>query len=132
MSEVEMLRQLTTTLNYNHPHRGRPSQVVTQLPLCELWRDDGLTTTARGKSLTFNDVREFLALGTIEFVVADVGVALRWIPASECFDFWKNEVKPHLASGRNVALNEFPGRYCYFASLWKEGAMPIVLLEKHH
>jgi hypothetical protein len=108
-------------------------RVVTQLPLRELWRDDGFSTTTRGKSLTFEDVREFLASGTVQFVVADVGVAPRWIPASECFDFWKDEVKPHLASGTKAALDGFPGGYCYFASQWGEGTTaPIVLLEKHH
>jgi hypothetical protein len=108
-------------------------RVVTQLPLRELWRDDGFSTTTRGKSLTFDDVREFLASGTVQFVVADVGVAPRWIPASECFDFWRNEIKAHLASGTKAALNEFPGGYCYFASQWEEGTTaPIVVLEKHH
>jgi hypothetical protein len=108
-------------------------RVVTQLPLCELWRDDGFSTTTRGKSLTFDDVRDFLGSGTVQFVVADVGVAPRWIPASECFDFWKDEVKPHLASGTKAALDGFPGWYCYFASQWEEGTTAaIVLLEKHH
>ena len=108
-------------------------RVVTRLPLRELWRDDGFSTTTRGKSLTFDDVRQFLASGTVQFVVADVGMAPRWIPASESFDFWKNEVKLHLASGTRAALNEFPGGYCYFASQWEEVVTAtIVLLEKHH
>lgn len=108
-------------------------RVVTQLPLRELWRDDGFSTTKRGKSLTYDDVREFLTSGPVQFVVVDVGVAPRWIPASECFDFWKNEAKPHLANGTKASLKEFPGAYCYFASQWEgEKIAPIVLLEKHH
>ena len=107
-------------------------KVVTQMPLRELWRDDGFSTKTRGKSLTNDDVREFLASGCVQFVVADVGEAPRWIPANECFDFWKNEVKPHLASTK-AALNEFPDGYCFFASQWEEGTTaPIVLPEKHH
>ena len=107
-------------------------RVVTQLPLHELWRDDGFSTTTRGKSLTLDEVREFLASGPVQFVVADVGTAPRWIPASECFVFWKNEAKPHLANTK-ASLSEFPGGYCYFASQWEaETAAPIVLLEKHH
>ena len=108
-------------------------RIVTQLPLRELWRDDGFSTRARGKVLTHDDVREFLTSGPVQFVLADVGRAPRWIPASECFDFWKGEVKSHLADGAGVSLSEFPGEYCYFASLW-EGKLtaPIVLLEKHH
>jgi hypothetical protein len=106
---------------------------VTQLPLRELWRDDGFSTTTRKKSLTHDDVRAFPASGRVQFVVVDVGVAPRWIPASECFDFWKNEAKPHLASGTGASLDEFPDGYCYFASQWTgETNAPIVLLEKQH
>ena len=107
---------------------------MTQLPLRELWRDDASSTITRGKSLTHDDVRELLAAGPVQFVVADVGVAPRWISSSECFAFWKNEAKPHLASATRASLNDFPGGYCYFASQW-EGettTAPIVLLEKHH
>jgi len=59
-------------LKYNHPHRGPHPRVVTQLPLGELWRDDGFSSTMRRKSLTLDDVREFLSSGTAQFVVADV------------------------------------------------------------
>jgi hypothetical protein len=108
-------------------------RVVVQLPLRELWRDDGFSTITRGKSLTHDDVRELLASGPVQFVVADVGVAPRWISASECFAFWKNEAKPHLASGANASLNDFSGGYCYFATQWEgDATAPIVLLEKHH
>jgi hypothetical protein len=108
-------------------------RVVTQVPLRELWRDDGFSTKTRGKSLSHDDVREFLTSGRVQFVVADVGKAPRWIPASECFDFWKHEAKPHLAGTERASLNEFPGGYCYFASQWEgETTTPIVLLEKHH
>lgn len=109
-------------------------RIVTHLPLRELWRDDGFSTTARGRSLTEDDVRQFVASGPVQFVVVDVGAAPRWIPASECFQFWKNEAKPHLVSGAKASLDEFPGRYCYFASRWegREPDMPIVVLEKQH
>jgi hypothetical protein len=108
-------------------------RIVTQLPLRELWRDDGFSTTTRGKSLSVDDVRDFLGSGPVEFVVVDVGVAPRWIPQNECFNFWKHEAKSHLASGMKVVLSEFPGGYCYFASHWEgETSTPIVLLEKHH
>jgi hypothetical protein len=108
-------------------------RVVTHLPLRDLWRDDGFVTTTRGKPLTQNDVRQFLASGAVQFVVAEVGAAPRWIPTSQSLDFWKNEVKPHLASGAKASLDEFPGGYLYFASQWGgETKAPIVLLEKHH
>ncbi len=108
--------------------------IVTHLPLQELWRDDGFSTTARDRSLTQEDVRSLLASGPVQFVVVDVGAAPRWIPARECFHFWKTEAKPHLASEERVSLQDFPGEYCYFASQWDsiERSAPIIVLEKHH
>jgi hypothetical protein len=108
-------------------------RIVTQLPLRELWRDDGFRTTARGRSLTDGDIRALLTSGPIQFVIADVGATLRWIPASESLRFWKDEAKPHLASQAQAHLAEFPDGYCYFASQWEaELGTPIVVLEKHH
>ena len=105
---------------------------MTQLPLREVWRDDGFSTTKRRGSLTDPDIRDLLAVGVVQFVVADVGAAPRWIPQSESFDFWKREAKPHLASDAAI-LDQFPGGYCYFASQWDgEPTTPIVVLEKHH
>ena len=106
---------------------------MSRLPLRELWRDDGFSTITRKKSLTDNDLRDFLKSGPVQFVVADVGVALRWIAPSECFDFWKNEAKQHLESAAKASLADFPGGYCYFASQWEgDTTAPIVLLEKQH
>ena len=109
-------------------------RIVTRLPLRELWRDDGFSTTTRGKSLTAEDVRQFLASGPVQFVVVDVGAAPRWIPASESFRFWRNEAKPHLASRTGACLDDLPGGYSYFASQWqgREPEAPIVVLEKQH
>lgn len=109
-------------------------RIVTHLPLRELWRDDGFSTPSRGKTLTHDDVRQFLASGPVQFVVVDVGAAPRWIPERECFQFWKNEAKPHLASATRASLDEFPDGYCYFATQWvgREREPPIVVLEKQH
>ena len=89
---------------------------------------------ARGISVTRQELRELLASGPVQFVVADVGLPLQWIATSECFSFWKKEVKPHLASSRQTRLDEFPGGYCYFDSRWEgwEKAFPTVVLERHH
>jgi len=40
--------------------------IVTQLPLHELWRDDGFSTTARRKALTPKDVKQLLAPGLVQ------------------------------------------------------------------
>ena len=121
-------------VNYNHRSVDANLKIVTHLPLRELWRDDGFSTNTRGRSLTAEDVRRFLASGLVQFVVADVGAAPQWIATRECFHFWKNEAKLHLAAQMGASLDEFPGGYCYFASQWggRESDVPIVVLEKHH
>ena len=108
-------------------------KIITRLPLKELWRDDGFTTTTRSRSLSTEDITVLLRAGNVQFVVADVGIALRWIPSGECFDFWKAEAKIHIAApDERVVLDDFPSSYCYFASEWIGGAVPIVVLEKYH
>jgi hypothetical protein len=108
-------------------------RIITRLPLAELWREDGFSTVERGRSLTKEDVRQLLASGPVQFVVADVGGAPLWIPEGECFRFWKNEVKAHVASDA-ARLDDFSGGYCYFASQWEPSrpGATIVVLEKHH
>jgi len=109
-------------------------KVVTQMPLTELWRDDGFTTTSRVRWLTADDITSLLRAGRVQFVVADVGVSPRWIPLGECYDFWKREAQPHLAAPESRAsLDDFPDGYCYFASEWssQDGA-PIIVCERHH
>ena len=109
-------------------------RVITQLPLQELWRDDGFTTTTRLRWLAANDIREMLRAGTVQFVVADLAAKPLWVDRRDCYDFWKTEVKPHLAEGDRIVLEDFPDEYCYVASEWsnREGEPPIVVLEKHH
>jgi len=84
--------------------------------------------------LTTEDVRQLLSSGPVQFVIADVGLALRWIPESECFRFWKNEVKPHVAPEAKTYLDDYPGEYFYRASEWKarKSEAPIVVLKKFH
>ena len=48
-------------------------KVVTQIPLTELWRDDGFTTTSRVRWLTADDITSLLRAGRVQFVVADAG-----------------------------------------------------------
>jgi phosphoglycerate dehydrogenase-like enzyme len=109
-------------------------KIVTRLPLRELWRDDGFRTTARLRSLAEEDILSLLRSGTIQFVVVDVGTPPRWIQQSECFQFWKIEAQPHLASNSQIVLEEFPDQYCYVASQGEEEdqAAPIVAPEMQH
>jgi hypothetical protein len=110
-------------------------RLVTRIPLEELWRADGAYVGRRVRTLDSADVAELLRRGEVEFVVADVGKPLQWIAVNDCFSFWKNEVKPHLAGpDMKLRLDEFPGQYCYRASQWEIAlsATPVFLLEKHH
>ena len=113
-----------------------PSQrIIARLPLEELWLDDGFKTTSRRRQPAESDIAELLRAGQVQFVVADVGSKPRWIELSECYRFWKNEVKPHLADPKQRTLLEaFPDSYCYFASEWGDAGQspPIIVLEKHH
>lgn len=110
-------------------------KIVTRLPLEALWRDTGLVSASRGKSLTSEDITNLLRSGPVQFVVANVGSKLRWIERADCYQFWKQEVRPHMAQpGEAVILDRFPGAYCYFASQWDsaDSRASIVLLEQNH
>jgi hypothetical protein len=104
------------------------------MPLEELWRDDGFSSTARGVSLFADAVRVFLCRGSVHFVVADVGKSPQWIPPRESYHYWKREVESHLVAPESCSpLEEFPDNYLYFATLWGEDAgVPVILLEKRH
>jgi hypothetical protein len=108
---------------------------VTQIPLNELWLPAGSVIGPRIRALNRSEISELLRQNGVEFVVANVGEQLQWISAQDCFDFWKNKVKAHLAeSTSRIDLDAFPGAYCYTASQWEgeKGGTPIVLLERHH
>ena len=66
-------------------------KIVTRLPLTELWRDDGFTTSSRGRFLTKDEIADLLRAGSVQVVVADVGLALHWSQLHECYEFWKRE-----------------------------------------
>lgn len=75
-----------------------------------------------------------LRLEEVRFVVADIGEPPRWIPNNETFDFWREEIRPHLAEPEtSVFLEDFPNQYCYLASKWKAyTGETIILFSKAH
>jgi hypothetical protein len=109
-------------------------RVVTSMPLVELFDESGSLPHQRGQFLGLKELRNLLSEDRVQFIVADVGCPLNWIPANECFEFFKCEVRPQLADADQPAdLEDFPAAYCYFASRWlPQDGLPIVLLEKHH
>lgn len=110
-------------------------RIVTRTPLDELWTEDGQVAAVRGRALGADDLRALLRQGPVRFAVADVGKPLHWLPEGESYDFWKSELRPHLArpGPEGVFLEDFPGGYCYFACQWRlENGGIIVLLEISH
>lgn len=106
---------------------------VTQLPLSELWDDQGPLTSACRRDLKTAEIRNLLKSGPVQFIVADCGESLRWIPPDECYLFWKSEVQNHVADETSVHLDDLPSGYCYWASEWEPvSGMPIILLSKCH
>lgn len=103
-------------------------RVITALPLTELWNDRGPVNAVRLRFLAAADVRDLLRRGPVQFVVADLGAKPIWIPANECFTFWKGEALPRLAD-----QDELPDGVCYVASQWSTPyGSPIVALERYH
>ena len=109
-------------------------RIVTQLPLLDVWNDEGTVSSVRMHSLRSEDIQSLLQCGRVRFVVATVGQHLNWISIACCFQFWKSEGKPHLAApdAESYSLDDFPGGYFYVASRWASAQEPVVLLEMHH
>jgi hypothetical protein len=105
--------------------------VVERLPLTSLVTPFG-PAALRG-DLSESDVKNLLRGGPVHFLIADVGKPIQWIAEADCFRFWKEEVQPHLAAGDDVwRLEEYRGQYCYDATHWQSGPLPIVVLAMHH
>jgi hypothetical protein len=115
------------------------ARTVKKIPVEELAGEDGepLPLT-RSRPLSGDDIRALLRGGGVRFVFADVGHPFGWVDGPGLYDIWKTEVQPHLAAlDAQVFLDEFPGQYAYFASLWRSPSRsrdigPVVLLEKSH
>ena len=112
----------------------KDQKVVSHLPVAELWAGQRLVSTNRIRDLGAADIVELLRSESIRFVVADLGKPFEWIPNNQRYDFWKEEVKAHLAApDSNTALEDFPDEYCYFASEWtSDDGDIIILLSKAH
>jgi len=107
-------------------------RIVTQLPLRGLWTDRGPITACKGRALSSEAIRELLRCGPVQFVVVDVGLKPRWISRDDCYRFWMDEVKQHLAEPSAPVAND--GVYFYWAFEWQSDEIdgPIVVLELRH
>jgi hypothetical protein len=109
-------------------------KTVRNLPLQELWNERDILPVRKGRLLSARDVTDLLRVSRVRFVVADIGQRLRWVDPAECYQFWKAEVKPHLAEpGSLFQVDDFPEQYCFSASEWGiDNTLPIVVLERFH
>ena len=109
-------------------------RIVTHLPIPELWDAHGVVQAQRDRYLVEKDLIALLRQGPVQFIVADVGHQLQWIPSESCFAFWKAEVKGHVLDPDDTRpLEHFPDGVAYTASAWcPADVCPVVLLETHH
>ncbi|MCC6279651.1 MAG: hypothetical protein IT262_03560 [Saprospiraceae bacterium] len=106
-------------------------RIVTTSPLTILWNDSSEIQATRKHYLTKEQIRQILKETPVEFVVADVGLRLKWVEASQCYSFWKSEAESHIADGDLINIDSFPDKFAYVASEWQaNGGIPIILLEK--
>lgn len=107
-------------------------KIINQFPVQELWAGHRLVSTIRVCRLNVDEVENLLNLHDVRLVVAEIGKELCWIPNNARFDFWFNEVKPHLAALTEHCTNNTPT--ClpfYLASQWHSyNGDIIVLIEK--
>jgi hypothetical protein len=108
-------------------------RIVTKIPLTELWDESGTLTDERVRNLDASNIIELLRTGLVQFIVADCGLKLRWIPAQQRYEFWKT-AKPQIADPvKPIYLKQFPNGTAYSASEWRGRACEcFVLLETHH
>ena len=105
------------------------------MPLKEIWDNDGPVESDKLRDLSRDEIADLLRAGSVRFVVANPGDRLKWIGASECFDFWKAEVRRRAFDPReeNFDMDQMPGGYGYVASEWSAVAGErVVLLEMAH
>ncbi len=105
------------------------------MPLTIIWNHDGDVAAERIRDLGVDDIRSLLRQGSVQFVIANVGSALDWIHPGLSFDFWRNVAQDRIVSpnARGFRLEDFPGQYCYRATLWTTNdAGDIILLEMFH
>ena len=112
-------------------------RIVTRLPLPELWTERGPISAARERTLGRAEVKALLQARPVQFVVADVGKRLRWVPPEERYVFWKADARHHIVENPDhpIDIYAYPEGYAYVASEWVADELdssPIIVLERHH
>lgn len=111
-----------------------PSQkIVTRIPLTELWNDRGSLVCERIGNIDRVELTNLVATQSVQFIVANCGCQLNWIPLQETLVFWKS-IRNQIADPRKpISLGQFPNESAYIASQWRGANMEcLILLEMHH
>lgn len=83
-------------------------RIVTKIPLTELWDESGTLSIERLRTLDQRNLVELLRAGPLQFVVADCGLKLIWIPTQQRFELWK-KVKSQIADpAERIHREQFP------------------------
>lgn len=108
-------------------------RIVTKIPLAELWDERGTIARERVRNLDPNTLLGMVRSGSVQFVVADCGLKLDWIPTAKRFEFWKT-IRHQIADpAKPIFLGNFPNETAYIASEWcGRAGERLVLLERHH
>jgi hypothetical protein len=109
-------------------------KIITSLPVTEIWNDGGIISKKKVKHLLISDINELLhKYPEAELAIADGGHKFYFIKKEDKFNVWKKELKNRIVETNEFYLEEFPGEYCYVASLWKKDDNGLIILfEMHH
>jgi hypothetical protein len=78
-------------------------------------------------------LQSLLRHGPLRFAVAECGKPLHWIEKSACYQFWKDEAKPHIASPDRFSPDDWPDGRCHLASEWvTDDGETVIVLETYH
>lgn len=109
-----------------------PHKLVTELPLKEMWSVDGPIQATREKYITKDELNDLLIISPVEFVIANIGEDLKWVPVRKCYEIWNAILKDNVAQDiDSLDLDSFPNGFAYVASKWS-GETSVILLERHH
>ncbi len=113
-----------------------PAQhIVTSLPIQEVWGPEGRLALRRGEELDRSAVEVLLRRDPVQFVVANIGSPLEWVPLAKSRQFWRGDAAERLLGPKETGrLDDFAGSYYYRAQSWldEEGSVALVVLEMNH
>ena len=109
-------------------------KIITSMPISEIHDIPTNLIYHKVKHIDSQYIIDLIKKEKVKFVIANVGETLKWIDIENCYKFWKNEVKNHLANDLNkIDIEQFENNYCYIASEFETASNDyLILLEKFH